>query len=356
MPAEFKTPVNRGTKFLLALGCIVVVVGGLKLAADLLVPIVLAFFLSVISLPILRWLRSIGIPRFPAVFLTVIVGLGVLSPVVFIGLNMVTEFQNNFDVYNEGLTKKVTEFQEWVEETLDYEMTIDAQDVISTIQSSVFDFIGGAAGFLKDFTFVVILMIFFLSEAGGFSRKLIAIRRANGPDLAAFTATAKDVQKYLGIKTLISFMTGILAAAVTGWLGLEFALLWGMVAFIFNYIPAIGSIIASIPPTLLALVDKSPGVALTVLIGFLIINMILGNFVEPMLLGKRFGISTAVIVLSVVFWGWLWGITGMFLAVPLTMLLKVTLNDSDEFKWFAVFLGSHDSEAQSQSDDVDDVS
>ncbi|MDP6859275.1 MAG: AI-2E family transporter [Verrucomicrobiales bacterium] len=356
MPAEFKTPVNRGTKFLLALGCIVVVVGGLKLAADLLVPIVLAFFLSVISLPILRWLRSIGIPRFPAVFLTVIVGLGVLSPVVFIGLNMVTEFQNNFDVYNEGLTKKVTEFQEWVEETLDYEMTIDAQDVISTIQSSVFDFIGGAAGFLKDFTFVVILMIFFLSEAGGFSRKLIAIRRANGPDLAAFTATAKDVQKYLGIKTLISFMTGILAAAVTGWLGLEFALLWGMVAFIFNYIPAIGSIIASIPPTLLALVDKSPGVALTVLIGFLIINMILGNFVEPMLLGKRFGISTAVIVLSVVFWGWLWGITGMFLAVPLTMLLKVTLNDSDEFKWFAVFLGSHDSEAQSQSDDVDDAS
>ncbi len=333
-----------------------IVVGGLKLAADLLVPIVLAFFLSVISLPILRWLRSKGIPRFPAVFLTVIVGLGILSPVVFIGLNMVTEFQNNFDTYNEGLTKKVTEFQIWVEETLDYEMTIDTQDVISTIQSSVFNFIGGAAGFLKDFTFVVILMIFFLSEAGGFSRKLKAIRRANGPDLAAFTSTAKDVQKYLGIKTLISFMTGILAAAVTGWLGLEFALLWGMVAFIFNYIPAIGSIIASIPPTLLALVDKSPGTALAVLIGFLIINMILGNFVEPMLLGKRFGISTAVVVLSVVFWGWLWGITGMFLAVPLTMLLKVTLNDSDEFKWFAVFLGSHDSETQGQSDEVDDAS
>ena len=103
--------------------------------------------------------------RFPAVFLTVIVGLGILSPVVFIGLNMLTEFQNNFDIYNEGLTKKVGEFQKWVEETLDYEMTIDAQNVISTIQSSVFNFIGGAAGFLKDFTFVVILMIFFLSEA-----------------------------------------------------------------------------------------------------------------------------------------------------------------------------------------------
>ena len=235
-------------------------------------------------------------------------------------------------------------------------MTIDAQNVIATIQSSVFNFIGGAAGFLKDFTFVVILMIFFLSEAGGFSRKIVAIQRVNGPDFAAFTATAKDVQKYLGIKTMISFMTGLLAAAVTGWLGLEFALLWGMVAFIFNYIPAIGSIIASIPPTLLALVDKGPGTALTVLIGFLIINMILGNFVEPMLLGKRFGISTAVVVLSVVFWGWLWGIIGMFLAVPLTMLLKVTLNDSDEFKWFAVFLGSHNAETEDQSDEGVDTS
>lgn len=353
MPSEFKTPVNRGFNFLLALGCIVIVVGGLKLAADLLVPIVLAFFLSVISLPILRWLRSIGIPRFPAVFLTVILGLGILSPVVFIGLNMVTEFQNNFDTYNKGLTKKVADFQEWIGTTLDYEIKVDAQKVISTLQSSVFDFIGGAAGFLKDFTFVVILMIFFLSEAGGFSRKLIAIRRVNGPDFAAFTETAKDVQKYLGIKTLISLITGILAAAVTGWLGLEFALLWGMVAFIFNYIPAIGSIIASIPPTLLALVDKGPGTALTVLIGFLIINMILGNFVEPMLLGKRFGISAAVVVLSVVFWGWLWGITGMFLAVPLTMLLKVTLSDSDEFKWFSVFLGTHDAEQESQSSEID---
>ena len=81
--------------------------------------------------------------------------------------------------------------------------------------------------------------------------------------------------------------------------------------------------------------------------------MILGNFVEPMLLGKRFGISTAVVVVSVVFWGWLWGITGMFLAVPLTMLLKVTLSDSDEFKWFAVFLGTHESEQVNQSDGAD---
>ena len=342
MPPDSKLPVNRGFKFLLALSCVVVVIGGVKLASDLVVPIVLAFFLSVISMPILKLLRSYGVPRFLAVLLTVIVGLGILSPIVFIGLNMVSEFQNNFDNYNERLVTKASQFQKWLDVEFGYKMTIDAENVISTIQSYVFNFIGGAADFLKDFVFVVILMIFFLSEGGGFSRKLVSVKKANGPDFAAFSETARDVQKYLGIKTLISFVTGLLAGLYTWWLGLDFALLWGMVAFIFNYIPAIGSIIASIPPTLLALIDDKggPGMALAVLIGYLLINVVLGNFVEPMLLGKRFGISAAIVVLSVVFWGWLWGITGMFLAVPLTMLLKVSLSDSEEFKWFSVLIGT----------------
>ena len=351
MESDLKLPINKGFKFLLALSCVVILIGGLKLASDLVVPIVLAFFLSVITMPILKLLRSYGVPRFIAVILTIVVGLGILSPIVFIGLNMASEFQNNFEDYNKELIRKVSQFQEWLALKFDYKMTIDAENVISTIQSYVLNFIGGAADFLKDFIFVVILMMFFLSEGGGFSRKLGAVKEANGPDLAAFSETAKDVQKYLGIKTLVSFITGLLAGLYTWWLGLDFALLWGMVAFIFNYIPAIGSIIASIPPTLLALIDDNggPGLSIAVLIGYLAINVVLGNFVEPMLLGKRFGISAAVVVLSVVFWGWLWGITGMFLAVPLTMLLKVSLSDSEEFGWFSIFIGS--SSADVNTDD-----
>jgi len=332
----------KGMRLLFALACIVVIIGGVKLAGDVLVPVMLAFFLSVISLPILRTLRAHGVPRFPAVLLTVLVDIAILSPVALIGLNLVVEFQGKYGEYNVALTQKAIDLQSWLKSSFDYEMQIDAEKVVSSVQAYVLNFLGGAAEFLKDFTFVIIVMIFFLAEAGGFTRKMGAIQGARGPDLKRFADTAQDVQKYLGIKTIISAITGLLAGLLTWKLGLNFAMLWGMVAFTFNFIPAIGSIIAAVPPTLLALIDKSPGTALIVLGCYLAINMVLGNFIEPMLLGRRFGISSSVVVLSVVFWGWLWGLAGMFLAVPLTMLVKVGLDNSDEFRWLAIAMGKHD--------------
>ena len=117
--------------------------------------------------------------------------------------------------------------------------------------------------------------------------------------------------------------------------------LWGMVAFVLNYIPAIGSIIAAIPPVLIALVQvgMGPWHSLGVAIGYLIINVIFGNVIEPMLLGKRFGVSTLVVILSVIFWRWVWGPVGMFLAVPLTMIVMVMLENSKDFRWVAVAMG-----------------
>ena len=329
-------------RMLSVLASIVIIIGGLKLGADLLLPVILAFFLAVVSLPILRTLRERGFPRFPAVLLTVIIDIGILSPVVMIGLNLATEFQEKFDYYNQGLANRAEEFQGWVKEEFDYELKVEPEEVMQGVETFVVGFLGGAAEFLKDFTFVLIILIFFLTEAGGFGRKMGAIRQARGPDLSRFAEAAKDIQKYLGIKTVVSVVTGILAGLLTWQLGLDFALLWGMVAFSFNYIPAIGSIIASIPPTLLALVDQTPGVACLVLLGFLAINMLLGNFIEPMLLGRKFGISVSMVVLSVVFWGWIWGLIGMFLAVPLTILLKVALDNSTEFQWLSVAMGKHD--------------
>jgi predicted PurR-regulated permease PerM len=331
-----------GLRLLSALASIVIIIGGLKLAADLVLPVILAFFLAVVSLPILKALRERGLPRFPAVLLTVIVDIGILSPVVMIGLNLATEFQDKFDYYNQGLAQRADEFQGWVKVEFDYELKVEPEAVMQGIETFVVGFLGGAAEFLKDFTFVLIILIFFLTEAGGFGRKMGAIKLARGPDLSRFAEAAKDIQKYLGIKTVVSAITGVLAGLLTWQLGLDFALLWAMVAFSFNYIPAIGSIIASIPPTLLALVDKTPGVVCLVLLGFLAINMLLGNFIEPMLLGRKFGISVSMVVLSVVFWGWIWGLIGMFLAVPLTILLKVALDNSAEFQWLSVAMGKHD--------------
>ncbi len=123
-------------------------------------------------------------------------------------------------------------------------------------------------------------------------------------------------------------------------LGVEYALLWALIAFVFNYIPSIGSILASVPPVLLTLIDHGLGKALIVALLFIAVNLTLGNFVEPHLMGRRFGISTLVVILSLIFWGWLWGPVGMLLSVPLTMMVKIMLENTEDFRWVAQLIGA----------------
>ncbi|NCF90777.1 MAG: AI-2E family transporter, partial [Verrucomicrobiaceae bacterium] len=145
--------------------------------------------------------------------------------------------------------------------------------------------------------------------------------------------------------TAVSLATGALAWLMTMAFGLEFPLLWGVLAFVLNYIPSIGSLIAAIPPCLLALWQLGMVPATLIAVGYISINMALGNVIEPMLLGRRFGISTLVVVLSALFWGWVWGPVGMFVAIPLTMLIKVILNNSEGLRWISVAMGKSSAEA-----------
>ena len=156
----------------------------------------------------------------------------------------------------------------------------------------------------------------------------------------------RDVQRYLAIKTMVSLMTGLLAGLLCWAAGLDFYLLWGIIAFALNFIPVIGSLVAGIPPVILAFIMPEGGAASATLVagGFLLINNLLGNFIEPMIVGKRFGISTLVVVISVMFWGWVWGPFGMLLAVPLTMTLKVFLDGSNELRWLGVAIAGRNSE------------
>ncbi|MCL4109297.1 UNVERIFIED_CONTAM: hypothetical protein GTU68_019725 [Idotea baltica] len=187
-------------------------------------------------------------------------------------------------------------------------------------------------------------MIFVLAESGGFSQKLKDVIHVRGPDLRGFQNSSRDIGKYLTIKTGVSALTGLLAWGSCSALNVEFPEMWGLVAFLFNFIPAIGSIIAAIPPILLALIESGFWPAFGVLICFLVINVAIGNFLEPMLLGDRFGISTVMVIFSVLVWGYIWGPVGMFLAVPLTMMIKVLLDSSHDLRWISVLMGKKSDE------------
>ncbi len=138
---------------------------------------------------------------------------------------------------------------------------------------------------------------------------------------------------------MVSVATGLLIGVWVGVLGVDFAIFWGLVAFVLNFIQNLGSVIAAVPTTLLAMVQIGVGRGLLVALGYLVVNMVIGNFIEPHLMGRRVGLSTLVVVLSLVFWGWVWGPIGMLLSVPLTMVLKILLENTEEFRWVAVLLG-----------------
>jgi AI-2 transport protein TqsA len=200
--------------------------------------------------------------------------------------------------------------------------------------------LGQVVGFFGAAVIFLILTVFMLSEADSFGRRLNAISQAHGPNLARMLSATRDIQRYLAIKTVVSLATGVLAGLLCWAAGLDFYILWGIVAFALNFIPVIGSIVAGVPPTILALLVAGVPNALLVAGGYLLINNFLGNFLEPILVGRRFGISTLVVVIAVMFWGWVWGPLGMLLAVPLTMMLKVVLEESDGFRWIGVAISS----------------
>jgi predicted PurR-regulated permease PerM len=186
---------------------------------------------------------------------------------------------------------------------------------------------------------VLLTIVFILSEAAGFPAKLrAAFGRRESSD--RFANIRQEVQHYLGIKSLVSLTTGSVVAGALAIIGVDFPLLWGMLAFLLNYIPTFGSILAGIPPFLLAIVQLGPGHALAVLLVFVAVNVVLGNFVEPYFMGRRLGLSTLVVFLSLVFWGWVWGPVGMLLSVPLTMIVKIMLENTEDLAWIAVLLGS----------------
>jgi len=208
-----------------------------------------------------------------------------------------------------------------------------------------------ALSFLGTTFMVLVLTIFMLSEARMFGRRADAILDARGPNFQRILSATSDIQRYLAIKTLVSLATGILAGFLCWSARLDFFLLWGILAFALNFIPVLGSIIAGVPPLILALLVHGGPSAMAIAIGFISINVFLGNFLEPMLMGRRFGLSTLVVIVSVLFWGYVWGPVGMLLGVPLTMVLKVMLDNSDEFRWLSVAITKEKRRAILDDDD-----
>jgi AI-2 transport protein TqsA len=338
VPAELNTP---GARALFLAASLVIVVAGLRAGAPILLPCALALFLAVLNLPFIFWLNARRVPRMLAILIALLINVAILGVLALVVSQAVSELRGALPHYVDRFRTLSDTTVDWLQArrvpVSDWtSLDLFSQDNIVNLVSGT---LRGIASLLSNAFLVLLIMIFMLSEATIFPAKLRAAIGGDEADLSRYRGMIRDVQQYLGIKTLVSLLTGLLIGFWTWMLGLDFPLFWGLIAFLFNYVPNIGSILASIPAVMLALLEFGPGRALGVAAGYMVVNLVIGNFLEPNLHGRRFGISTLVVILSLVFWGWVWGPVGMILSLPLTMILKITLENTEDFRWIAVLLG-----------------
>lgn len=333
---------SDATNLLISLAAFVVVVAGMRASADLIVPFLLAVFIAVISAPALDWLGRRGLPRALAMLLVIvtIVGIGVaITGLVGSSLN---RFTNNLPEYTSRLNGYSREIEGWLNQR---GVPFDARELRSLIDASrvmklAGDVFNGFGGVLTNAFLIFLTVVFILLETASFAVKLRAVAEDPDSTLAQVENVTESVKRYLALKTLTSLATGLAIGIGLRLLGVDNPALWGLLAFMLNYVPSIGSIIAAVPAVLLALVDLGLAGALETAALYLVVNVLIGSVIEPRIIGQEMGMSTLVVFVSLVFWGWVLGPVGMFLSVPLTMSVKIALGVSKSTYWVAVLLGT----------------
>jgi predicted PurR-regulated permease PerM len=333
---------TREARFLLTAAAIVVIVAGLRAASPILVRFLLSLFIAVISAPVLFWLKRKGCPTGLALVLVILVILSsgmLLVAVVGTSLN---DFSSALPAYQTRLLQQAGALFTWLEGKgievphrvlLQYFDPGAAMRLAASILTSL-------SGVLTNAFFILLTVVFILLEASSFPEKLRSILEDPENSFIHLNKFVETVKRYIAIKTLVSLLTGVFITVWLQILGVDFALLWGLLAFMLNYVPTLGSFIAAIPAVLLTLVQLGVGPALLAGLGYLVVNLVMGNVLEPGLMGRRLGLSTLIVFLSLVFWGWVLGPIGMLLSVPLTMTLKIALESREETRKISFLLGS----------------
>lgn len=358
---QMQSVMGDGARALLVAAAAFIVLFGLKYTREMTAPIVLAAFLAIVSYPIIDLMRrGIRFPHWLAVTCTVVVDMAVLYGLVclmkFLTADMKATLQGDFMPHLKSRVNDLLDlanklpFHEQLHSLFDSQTNllniVNSQQIIAFSQSLT----GQVLSFMSVTVLVLILMTFMLGEAPLFRRNLNNLPNSLQGKLKVLDAL-RGVQKYLIIKTLASVSTGLLAWALCHCMKVPFAFMWGFVACALNFIPTIGSIVAAIPPILLALIMLDWGSMFIVAGGYMGINFVIGNGIEPLFLGKQFGMATSMVLISVIVWGWVWGPIGMLLAVPITMFLKLAMEHSTDLQWVAAIIddAAH-SEPQNKAD------
>ncbi len=326
------------------LASLVVLIAGVMAAKTVILPVILAVFISVICNQPILWLEKKGIPYTISVLIVLVSFALILMLLGSIIGTSLSNFMKELPKYEANLRQIILSV---INDLNALGANINPSQLIDLIEpGKVLSFTSTAVGeigrLMSDSFIILLITIFILLEAKSFVTKADLLERMQGTTLNHLDKIGNNIRHYLSIKTIISLITGLFIWLWLWILGVDYPILWGVIAFFLNYIPSIGSIIAAVPTVLLALVQFGLGGMLWTALAYLVVNVVMGNVVEPRVMGKGLGLSTLVVFLSLIVWGFIFGPVGMFLSIPLTITLKIMLEQNESTKWIAILLGTGD--------------
>jgi AI-2 transport protein TqsA len=339
---------GTGYRVLVGGGGLVLLVAGIKAAAPILQPTVLALFLALLSASLVQrlerpyWPGHAGLPHWLAVLLTLaLLAFGVVL-CGFLLEQSIARLVAQAPAYSSRLSELASQVEAFAvrigvpvpEEPVAGMLT--GERALGILRGTAVS----AAGLLFDLLLVLFMLLFLLLEFPLLSARMEAAFGHSAQVSERLQSATAQIQTYVWVKTVVSLADGILFGVGLALLHVDFALLWGFLTFVLRYIPNIGAVIAAIPPAVLALLQYGPGTALFVLGGHFVIDQFLGQIVEPRLTAHSLGLSPAFVLFAVLFWGWVWGAVGVVLAVPLTVTLKILLENTDDLRWLGVLMES----------------
>lgn len=332
---------QSGTSFFLIIASLIIIIWGIVQAQSILVLVLVALFLAVLGAPPVLWFKKRRIPSVLAVLIVLACMIIVLLMVGGVIATSLASFSNSLPFYQQRIQDEIHTVRDFIASKgiVIKDNAILEYFNLGAIMSLTAGLLTGLSSTLSSIFLILLTVTFILLEVSSFPLKLRAILDDPQAEISQFKNFVDNINHYMLIKTGVSITTGILIGIWMYILGIDYPVLWGFLAFLLNYVPNLGVIIAAVPPVLLAIIQYGFGQAVLVAGGYIAVNFIIGTIVEPKIVGRGVGLSTLVVFLSLIFWGNLLGLIGMVLCIPFTMTLKFLLENHEQTRWIAILLG-----------------
>ncbi|WP_410876848.1 AI-2E family transporter [Nocardia sp. A7] len=341
-PAEWSIP--RGLIVLLTLAAAVVTIGGLKAFSGIVGPVFLALMLTIAVAPLQSWAQQRGWPAWAGMavalvaVVAIIVGIGGALALSAVQLaSLLPEYADKLDSLLDHARGWLSDLGISTEQIQNVLGGIDIGKAVGAIEL----LLGGVLGVFSNLFFVLALLLFMAVDGMTMAKRMEFVARERPAIANALISFAAGTRKYLIVSTVFGAIVAVIDCGALWLMGVPLPILWGLLAFITNYIPNIGFVVGVIPPALLALLDSGPVLMIWVIVVYSVINFVIQSIIQPKFVGDAVGLGVTITFLSLVFWAWVIGALGALLAIPLTLLVKALLIDIDPTtRWADVLIGA----------------